>query len=107
MGARVPEFDAWQEAAKHDAQEEWAKMQEIHKLVFEAGGDLGLLVRKLKAQIAEKQLERDRLEAEVAERESLLARKPSPWPSPGLPHRGEARADSSSLRKKKESAETI
>ena len=36
-------------------------------MAFEAGGDLGLLVRKLKAQVAEKELERKKLEAEVAE----------------------------------------
>ena len=83
MGSRFPEFDVWQEEAKRDAQEEWAKTQEIQKLAFEAGGDLGLLVRKLKAQVAEKELERKRLEAEVAEQERLLARKPSPRPMPG------------------------
>ena len=71
-------------------------MQEIQKLAFEAGGDLGLLVGKLKAQLAEKQLERERLEAE---KERLLARKPSPPPMPFLPHGREARADSPSSRK--------
>jgi uncharacterized protein len=52
------------------------------KLAFEAGGDLGLLVRKLKAQLAEQQLKKKRLEAEVAEQERLLARKPSPRGTP-------------------------
>ena len=49
-------------------------------MAYEAGGDLGLLVRKLKAQIAEQQLERKKLEAEVAEKERLLAREASPRP---------------------------
>jgi len=80
METRFPEFDVWQEQAKKDAQEEWAKTQEIQKMAFEAGGDMALLVRKLKAQLAEKQLERERLEAE---KERLLARKPSPPPMPG------------------------
>jgi uncharacterized protein YecA (UPF0149 family) len=44
---------------------------------------MGLLVRKLKAQVAEKELERKRLEAEVAETKRLLARKPSSLPMPG------------------------
>jgi len=96
MGSRFPEFEVWQEEAKSDAQEEWAKSQVIQKLAFEAGGDLGWLVRKLKAQLAEKQLERERLEAE---KERLLARKPSPPPMQFLPHGREARADSSSSRK--------
>ena len=78
MGNRFPEFDVWQEEGKRDAQEEWAKMEEIQKLAYEAGGDLGLLVQKLKAQIAEEQSKKKKLEAEVAEKERLLARKPSP-----------------------------
>jgi uncharacterized protein YecA (UPF0149 family) len=41
-----------------------------------------LVVRKLKAQIAEQKVEKQRLEAEVAERERLLARRPSPRPIP-------------------------
>jgi hypothetical protein len=82
-GSRFPEFGVWQEQANRDAQEEWAKMQEIAKLAFEAGGDLGLLVRKLKAQLAEQEVERKKLEAEVAEKERLLARRPSPRPMPG------------------------
>jgi hypothetical protein len=81
MGSRFPEFDVWQEQANRDAQEEWAKMQEIQKLAFEAGGDIGVLVRKLKAQIAEQEVERKRLEAEVAEKERLLARRSAPRPT--------------------------
>jgi hypothetical protein len=99
MGTRFPEFDRWHEEAKSDAQEEWAKMQEIQKLAFEAGGDLGLLVRKLKTQLAEQQREQKRLEAEVVETERLLARKPSPRPMPGRLHGREVRGDSSSSRK--------
>jgi hypothetical protein len=83
MGSRFPEFDVWQEEANRDAQEEWAKTQEIQKMAFEAGGDMALLVRKLKAQVAEKELERKKLEAEVAAHERLLAAKrPSPRPLP-------------------------
>jgi uncharacterized protein YecA (UPF0149 family) len=83
MGSRFPEFDGWQEQANRDAREEWAKSQEIQKLAFETGGDMGLLVRKLKAHLAEQQLERKRLEAGVAEKERLLARRSSPRPMPG------------------------
>jgi uncharacterized protein YecA (UPF0149 family) len=81
MGSRFPEFDVWQEPANRDAQDEWAKSQEIQKMAYEAGGDMSLLVRKLKAQIAEQQAEKKRLEAEVAEKERLLARKPRPRPT--------------------------
>jgi uncharacterized protein YecA (UPF0149 family) len=81
MGTRFPEFDVWQEQAKIEAQEEWPKMQEIQKLAFEAGGDMALLVRKLKAQLAEQQAEQKRLEAEVSGYERLLARRPSPRPT--------------------------
>jgi hypothetical protein len=83
MGSRFPEFGVWQKEAEREAQEEWAKMQEIQKLAFEAGGDLGLLVRKLKAQVAEQQLEQKRLQAEIADKERLLARKLSQRPMPG------------------------
>ncbi len=99
IGTRFPEFDRWHEEAKRDAQEEWGKMQEIQKLAFEAGGDLGLLVQKLKAQIAEQHLENKKLAAEVAEKEKLLARIRSPRPIPGLSHGRQARVDSSSSRK--------
>jgi uncharacterized protein YecA (UPF0149 family) len=85
MGTCFPEFEVWQEEARSDAQQERAKMQEIHELAFEAGGDLGLLVQKLKAQIAEKELERKRLEAEVADKKRLLARRPSPRPMRATP----------------------
>ena len=87
MGSRFPEFDVWQEQADRDTQEEWAKMQEIQKLAFEAGGDMAFLVRKLKAQVAQQELEKKRLEAEVAEKERLLARRPLPRPGPTKPTR--------------------
>jgi hypothetical protein len=83
LDSRFPEFDVWREQAGRDAQEEWARTQEIEKLAFEAGGDLGLLVRKLKARLAEQEAVRKKLEAEVAEKERLLARRPSPRPMPG------------------------
>ena len=95
MGTRFPEFDGWQEEARRDAQEERAKMQEIEKLAFEAGGDLGLLVQKLKAQVTEKDRETKMLEAEAAMLKSLLAGQSSPRPLP----RRQARADSSTSRK--------
>jgi uncharacterized protein YchJ len=81
MGTHFPEFDVWQEQARSEAQEEWAKLQEIQRLAYEAGGDMALLVRKLKAQIAEQEAERKRLEAEVAEKKRLLAGRPSPRPT--------------------------
>ena len=55
MGIRFPEFDVWQEQGKVDAQEEWAEIQKIQKMAYEAGGDMALLARKRKAQIAELQ----------------------------------------------------
>ena len=55
--------------------------RKFKKLAFEAGGDIGVLVRKLKAQIAEQEVERKRLEAEVAEKERLLARRSAPRPT--------------------------
>lgn len=86
MGTRFPEFDVWQEQAKAEAQEEWAKTQEIQKMAYEAGGDMALLVRKLKAQLAQQQAEKMRLEAEVAAHERLLATK-RPMPRPTRPDR--------------------
>jgi hypothetical protein len=82
MGSRFPEFDVWHEQAKRDVQEDWATSQEIQKWAYEAGGDLRLLVRKLKAQLADQPAERKRLEAEVAEQETLLERSSPPWPMP-------------------------
>jgi SEC-C motif len=83
MATRFLEFDVWEAEATRDAKDEKGKMQELHKLVYEARGDLGLVVRNLKAQLAQQQVERKRLEAEVAEKERLLARKPPPRPMPG------------------------
>src|SRR5262249_10106671 len=81
MGTRFLEFDVWQEHAHAEAQQEWAKTPEIQKMVYEAGGDMALLVRKLKAQLAQQQAEKKRLEAEVAEKERLLARRSTPRPT--------------------------
>jgi uncharacterized protein YecA (UPF0149 family) len=78
MGTRFPEFDLWREEAGRDAEEERGKMQAIEKMAFEVGGDLGLLVRKMKAQLAEKETEMKRLKAEVTEKERLIAKKPTP-----------------------------
>src|ERR1035438_8730356 len=78
MGTRFFEFDVWQEESKKDVQDELVKVQELHRLAFEAGGDLGLLVEKLKAQVAEKEFENERLKAEIAKRKQLLARETSP-----------------------------
>ncbi len=81
MGSRFPEFDVWQEQAKKDAQEQWARTQEIQKMAYEAGGDMALLVRKLKSQIAEHQAEKRRLQAAIAEKERMLARRLTPRPA--------------------------
>lgn len=81
MGTRFSEFEVWKEQAKSETQEERAKTQELQKLVYESGGDMALLVRKLKAQLAEQQAEKKRLEAEVAEKERLLARRHTPRPT--------------------------
>jgi len=83
MGSRFPEFDVWREQAERDAQQEWAETQGIQKMAYEAGGDMVQLVRKLKAQVAQQEMEKKRLEAEVAMHERLLARRPSPRPMPG------------------------
>jgi len=56
MDTRFPEFDVWQAEARNDAQDERKKMQELHKMAYEAGGDLGLLVQKLKAKLAKEQM---------------------------------------------------
>jgi hypothetical protein len=40
METRFAEFDVLQEQAKKDAQEEWAKSQEIQKMAYETGGDI-------------------------------------------------------------------
>ncbi len=82
MGSRFPEFEVWQELAKQDAQKEWVISLEFQKLAYEAGGDLGLLVRNLKAQIDEREREKKRLAAEFAKQEALRARKRSPRPMP-------------------------
>ena len=71
----------WQEQAKRDAQEARAKTQEILKMAYEAGGDMALLVRRLKAQLAEQKVQTKRLEAELAEKQRLLARGRSPRPT--------------------------
>jgi uncharacterized protein YchJ len=81
METRFPEFDVWQEQANRDGQEEWARTQEIQKMAYEAGGDLALLVRKLKAQLADQQAEKTRLEAEVSGYERRLVQGPSPRPT--------------------------
>ena len=53
MGSRFPEFDVWEMDAKRDAQEERSKMKEMQKMAYEAGGDLSLLVEKMKAKLAQ------------------------------------------------------
>jgi hypothetical protein len=81
MGSRFPEFDVWREQAERDAQDEWAETQRIQKMAYEAGGDMAMLVRKLKAQVAQQEMEKQRLEAELAQHQRLLARRPSPRPT--------------------------
>jgi hypothetical protein len=98
MGARFPEFDAWHEDAKKDAREERKQTQEILRMAFEAGGGLGFLIRKMKAQIAELKSQKEKLGAEIAEKERAVARKSLPRPNAALPHGRKARADWSSRK---------
>jgi hypothetical protein len=82
MEIRFPEYDAWREQARVDTQKEWASAEKIQKMAYEAGGDLKLLVRKLQAQVAEKEAEIKRLEALekslLAKKERLPARRAAP-----------------------------
>jgi SEC-C motif len=55
MGTRFPEFDVWEAEATTDAQDEKGQTQELQKMAYEAGGDLGLLVEKMKAKLAQEQ----------------------------------------------------
>jgi hypothetical protein len=50
VGAQFPELEAWQEEARHDAEVEAEKAREFEALLHEAGGDLGLMLEKLKGQ---------------------------------------------------------
>ena len=56
MDTRFPEFDVWQEEARTEAQDEQKKMQEMQKMAYEAEGDLGSLVQKMKAKLAKEQM---------------------------------------------------
>jgi uncharacterized small protein (DUF1192 family) len=85
MDTRFPEFDVWHAEAREDAQDERRKMQELHKMAYEAGGDLGLLVNKLKAEIAQNQLKIERLKAEIAEKEKALSGQTSPHAPRSIP----------------------
>jgi SEC-C motif-containing protein len=78
METRFPEFNEWQEEARKDTQDEWAKVQKIQRMAFEAGGDLGNLVQKMQAQIVYEQAKIKTLKAEAAEKETRLAGKASP-----------------------------
>lgn len=75
MGSRFPEFAVWHEQAKADAEAAREQTQEIQKLTYEAGGDAALLALKLKAKAAQLQAKKNGLEAEVAEKLRLLARR--------------------------------
>jgi len=91
LGVRFPEFDAWHEESRRDGREERLKIKEIEKLTFEAGGDLELLaealeVRRLKAQLAELQLEEKRLRAENQRLRGVLEGLQS-WAEPARPDR--------------------
>jgi uncharacterized protein YchJ len=55
MATRFPEFDEWQDAARKDFHDEQTKMQELRRMAHEAGGDLGLLVEKMKAKLTQEQ----------------------------------------------------
>jgi uncharacterized protein YchJ len=73
MDTRFPEFDVWQAEARNDAHDERTKMQELQKMVHEAGGDLGLLVQKMKAKLAKEQMPSP---GQSAPRHSRLAQRP-------------------------------
>jgi SEC-C motif len=53
MGTRFPEFDLWEPEVRNDAHDGRRKLQEFQKMVHEAGGDLGLLVQKMQAKLAQ------------------------------------------------------
>ena len=78
MDTRFPEFDVWQVEAGKDALAEQTEAHEFQKMVYETGGDGGLLVKRLKAEIAKKQLKIKILEAEVAEKQKASPIKPDP-----------------------------
>lgn len=71
MGTRFPEFDVWDAEAKRDTQDERDKMQELQQMVYETGGDMGLLVEKMKAKLA-----LEKRASPGATRHSRLARRP-------------------------------
>jgi hypothetical protein len=56
MGTRFPEFDVWPEEAKKEAHNQQMGMKELQKMVYDAGGDLGLVVQKFKARLAREQM---------------------------------------------------
>jgi hypothetical protein len=73
LGSRFPQFEAWQQEAWRDFQQESASSRNIEKMAFEAGGDLRHLIRKLQAEIAATKQEKQRLEAQLAAGERRLA----------------------------------
>jgi uncharacterized protein YecA (UPF0149 family) len=56
METRFPEFDVWEAEAKVDAEVEKGRKQEFQKMIYEAGGDLKLVVEKMKATNASRQI---------------------------------------------------
>jgi hypothetical protein len=80
----------WQADTRNDAQEEHKKKLELRKLAYEVGGDLGLLVEKMKAQLAREQ---SILPSQSPQRHSRLPRRP--------PRGQERRFDISALTKAK------
>lgn len=71
MGTRFPEFEEWQNAARKDSHDEQTIMHEIQRMAHEAGGDLGLLVEKMKAKLTQRTAP-----AQSPPRHSLLAQRP-------------------------------
>jgi uncharacterized protein YchJ len=71
MRTRFPEYDTWEAEATRDAQDEKGKLKEIEKMAYEARGDLGLLVEKMKAKLAQVQRA-----SPGATRHSRLAQRP-------------------------------
>ena len=110
MEIRFPEYFVWQAEAKNDAQRERTVNSEFLKVCYESRGDQNLLIEKLKALTAEKQLATKKLkakiaekpltikqmEAEIAENKKHLAAETAPRAVPALPKNRENRPDSSS-----------
>ena len=55
MEVRFPEWEEWKKEARKDEQDLDRKVTEMHRMMYEAGGNLGVLVEKMKAKQAKEQ----------------------------------------------------